>query len=172
MFWCHEIYMCFFFKPMDMVGLQGFFQSEWYKVFGLMFDYLLSTEILWTWTDLVSICIPLFDYSDYNIYIYFFYNLINLMIQSSHARWRTTTSIETENIFHPFPINRDVSSIYWQIRFSFHTASSMFTNTIVFHKNLSYENMTKLLWVTPVFCQKLFISHRCPAFPENKLRSC
>ena len=116
----------------------------------------------------VSICILLFDYSDYNIYIYFFYNLINLMIQSSHARWRTTTSIETENIFHPFPINRDVSSIYWQIRFSFHTASSMFTNTIVFHKNLSYGNMTKLLWVTPVFCQKLFISHRCPAFPEKQ----
>lgn len=134
------------------------FQSERYEVFGafvpiqswlgwfVAIDFMRLSPLdrkIWTWTDLVSICIPLYDYSDYNIYVFY-----NLIVQSSHARWRTTTSIETKNIFHPFPINRDVSSIYWQIRSSFHTASSMFTNMIVFHKNLSYGNIAKLLWVT------------------------
>lgn len=118
----------------------------------------LDTKI-WTWTHLVSICIPLYDYSDYNIYVFY-----NLIVQSSHARWRTTTSIETKNIFHPFPINGDVSSIYWQIRFSFHTASSMFTNTIVFHKNLSYGNITKLLRLS--FAQScLFLT--CAQLPQK-----
>lgn len=104
----------------------------------------------------------------YNIYVFY-----NLIIQSSHARWRTTTSIET-NIFHPFPINGDVSSIYWQIRFSFHTASSRFTNMIVFHKNLSYGNITKLL--VKLLCLSfakscLFLT--CAQLPQkNKLHSC